>query len=53
MTVINNINVDSGAGGDEEERQILSKQIAQVIEVKVKQIIVQEKRFGGQLYQGA
>jgi len=53
LNVTNNITVEAGSGGDDEERASLSKQIAEVIEIKVKQIIVQEKRYGGQLYSRA
>lgn len=50
LTVVNNIQVDSGAGGDEQDRQELSKQIAQAIDIKIKQSLVEEKRYGGLLY---
>jgi hypothetical protein len=51
--VTNNIQVSSGAGGDEEDKVNLSKQISQAIEIKFKDMVVKEKRYGGLLYGGA
>lgn len=46
VTLVNNINVESGAGGSEEDRQSL----ALAIKSEIQKTIGQEKRFGGLLY---
>ena len=50
VNIINNVTVEAGAGGSDEDRQNLASQTAIMIEQKVKQIIGTEKRYGGLLY---
>jgi TP901 family phage tail tape measure protein len=53
LVVNNHITIDKGAGGSESDRESLANQIAGAIKQQVKEIIGQETRYGGILYQGA
>ena len=52
LNIINNVTVEAGAGGTDDDKKSLAQQTAIAIEQKVKQIIGEQKRFGGLLYQG-
>ena len=53
INVTNNINIDQGAGGSEEDKQKFANQTAMAITAKIKEVLGQEKRYGGLLYGGA
>jgi lambda family phage tail tape measure protein len=50
VNIINHISIESGDTGDEAENNLLAENISNMIEVKVKQVIGTEKRYGGLLY---
>lgn len=53
LNVTNNIVVEGGgSSGDNKRDEMLAKTMARVIEVRIKQIIMNEKRQGGMLYRG-
>lgn len=47
ITVTNNINVEAGAGGSPEQQQDIARAIGEAVEVRVKQIFLNESRVGG------
>jgi len=51
VTVVNNIQIE--ASGDPQQDEKLARQTAIAIETKIKEVIGQQKRYGGLLFQGA
>jgi len=50
VNVVNNITIDQGAEGSDQEKQRFADQTARAITAKIKEVIGQERRFGGILY---
>jgi len=51
VTVVNNIQIE--ASGDSQQDELLARRTAIAIETKIKEVIGQQKRYGGLLFQGA
>ena len=47
-----NVKVDKGAGGSDEDKQALADKMAKSIKAQIRDIMAEEKRYGGVLYAG-
>jgi lambda family phage tail tape measure protein len=50
LTIVNNINVDKGAGGADSEKEAFANRIARAVDQQVVETLAREKRYGGVLY---
>jgi lambda family phage tail tape measure protein len=50
LTIVNNINVDKGAGGSDSEKEAFANRIARAVDQQVVETLAREKRYGGVLY---